>query len=60
MDRRAALNGLDAPIRVRQAVITEGDIEKAIVRIDREANALEARGLAGEGPESPPTATAVL
>ena len=41
MARRAALNGLDAPLRVRQAVITEEDIDLAIARLDREAEALE-------------------
>jgi hypothetical protein len=59
MARRAALNGLDAPIRVRQAVITEEDIDAAIARIDREAKALEGSGSAGGGPDAPPTATGV-
>jgi hypothetical protein len=54
MDRRAALNGLDAPIRVRQAVITEADIDAAIARIDREADALEDAISAGDGAEMPP------
>jgi hypothetical protein len=59
MARRAALNGLDASIRVRQAVITEQDIDAAIARLDREAEALEGVISAGEGPDSPPTATGV-
>ena len=59
MVRRAALNGLDAPIRVRQAVITKEDIEVAIARIDREAEAFEGSGSAAGGPDSPPTATGV-
>ncbi len=59
MDRRAALNGLNAPIRVRQAVITEEDIDVAIARMDRETQALEGASLAGGGPDSPPTATGV-
>jgi hypothetical protein len=59
MARRAALNGLDAPIRVRQAVITEDDIDAAITRIDREAETLEGSGSGGEGPDSPPTAIGV-
>jgi hypothetical protein len=33
MARRAALSGLDAPIRVRQAVITDEDIDLAIALI---------------------------
>jgi hypothetical protein len=54
MARRAALNGLDAPVRVRQAVITEEDIDAAIARIDREADALEEAISAGDGAEMPP------
>jgi hypothetical protein len=41
MERRANLNGLDAPIRVRQAVITEADLDEAIARIESEAEDLE-------------------
>ena len=47
------------PIRVRQAVITEEDIDLAIARLDREAEALEGSGSAGGGPDSPPTPTDV-
>jgi hypothetical protein len=57
MARRAALNGLDAPQRVRQAVITEEDIDRAIAKLDREAAALEGRDSAGEAPISPPAGT---
>jgi hypothetical protein len=46
-------------IRVRQAVITEDDIDAAITRIDREAETLEGSGSGGEGPDSPPTAIGV-
>jgi hypothetical protein len=53
MARRAALNGLDAPIRVRQSVITEEDIDAAIARIDREAEAMEKAISAGDGAEMP-------
>ena len=54
MARRAALNGLDAPIRLRQAIITEQDIDLAIARMDREAEALEGAISAGDRPETPP------
>jgi hypothetical protein len=54
MARRAALNGLDAPVRVRQAVITEEDIDRAIARMDRESEAMEAAISAGDPPEMPP------
>ena len=53
MAQRAALNGLDAPIRVRQSVITEEDIDAAIARIDREAEAMEKAISAGDGAEMP-------
>jgi hypothetical protein len=54
MARRAALNGLDAPVRVRQAVITEEDIDRAIARLDREAETMEAANSAGDHSEMPP------
>ena len=57
MNRRAALYGLDAPQRIRQAVITEADIDLAIARIEREAEALEATSSVGEPPISPSTGT---
>jgi hypothetical protein len=41
MDRRSKLLGLDAPISVRQQVITDEDLEAAIARLDREAEAME-------------------
>lgn len=51
MERRAALLGLDAPIRIQQMVITEEQLDEAIERIEAEATALEARSWAdGEGP----------
>lgn len=41
MERRAAINGLDAPVTMRQAVITEEDFDRAIAKLDRETAALE-------------------
>jgi hypothetical protein len=43
MERRANLSGLDAPIRVRQAVITEDDLDRGIAKIEAETEALESR-----------------
>lgn len=43
MERRAAMLGLDAPIRIQQMVITEEQLDEAIERIEAEADALEAR-----------------
>jgi hypothetical protein len=41
-NRRASLNGLDAPVKLRQAIITESDILAAIERLDAESAVLEA------------------
>jgi hypothetical protein len=54
MERRAALLGLDAPIRIQQQVITEDDLETAIEKFNREAEALEAR--AWQAGSTPPPA----
>jgi predicted ABC-type ATPase len=42
----AKLLGLDAPIRVRQEIITADDIDQAIREMNEEADALEAAQLA--------------
>ena len=42
MARRAAIYGLDAPKGVRQAVITEEDILRAIAAVEAETEALQA------------------
>lgn len=46
MERRAALLGLDAPIRIQQLVVTDEDLEKAIERFNAEAEILESRAWA--------------
>jgi hypothetical protein len=45
MERRARLLGLDAPLRLRQEVITADDIDRAIREMNEKADALEAEEL---------------
>jgi Homeodomain-like domain len=42
MERRAAMLGLDAPVRIQQQIITEDQFEEAIRRLNEEAARLEA------------------
>lgn len=44
MERRAALLGLDAPIRVQQVTITQEQFIEAIERMEQETRALESQG----------------
>jgi hypothetical protein len=53
MARRAAMNGLDAPRMVRQAVISEQDINMAIAKIEAQTAALEAPCWANEEQNEP-------
>jgi hypothetical protein len=46
-ERRAAINGLDAPVKIRRPVITEVDIQRAIGRLERETADLEGSDSAG-------------
>jgi hypothetical protein len=48
MERRARLLGLDAPLRLRQEVITADDIDRAIRGMNEQADALEAAQLAND------------
>jgi hypothetical protein len=49
MERRSRLLGLDAPLRVRQEVITAADIDRAIRQMNEQADALGAAQAAIDG-----------
>jgi hypothetical protein len=51
MERRAALVGLDAPLQIRQAVISEDDFSEAIRQLEAEATALDRAGALRGEPE---------